>query len=89
MENRGWIKLHRRLLSWEWYDNPNTTKIFIHLLLTANHTEGKWQGQTIERGACITSLEELARANGLSIRQVRTALGHLEKTGEIDKLSTK
>ena len=36
MLESGFIKLHRKILKWEWYDEPNTMRLFIHLLLTAS-----------------------------------------------------
>lgn len=81
----GWIKLYRKLVDWEWYDEPNTKIVFIDLLLHANHKERKWRGETIEAGSLVTSIGAIAERNGLSTKQVRTALSHLEKTGEIAK----
>lgn len=81
----GWIKLYRKLVDWEWYDEPNTKIVFIDLLLHANHTERKWRGETVEAGSLVTSIGAIAERNGLSTKQVRTAIAHLEKTGEIAK----
>jgi hypothetical protein len=81
----GWIKLYRKLVDWEWYDEPNTKIVFIDLLLHANHKERKWRGETIEAGSLVTSIGAIAERNGLSTKQVRTAIAHLEKTGEIAK----
>lgn len=81
----GWIKLHRKLVDWEWYDEPNTKIVFIDLLLNANHKEGSWRGEKIPRGGLVTSVNSIAERNKLSIKQVRTALSHLQKTGEIGK----
>ena len=81
----GWIKLYRKLVDWEWYDEPNTKIVFIDLLLHANHKERKWRGETIEAGSLVTSIGAIAELNGLSAKQVRTAISHLEKTGEIAK----
>lgn len=79
----GWIKLHRKLLEWEWYRDNNVKIVFLHLLLIANHTEQKWQGRTISRGQKITSIEHLAKETNLSVMQVRTALKKLKSTNEI------
>lgn len=81
--NDGWIKLHRSFLDWEWYTCPNTSRLFIHCLLKANHKDGKHQGEPVPRGTFLTSLELLSHQTGLSIKNIRTSLKHLEKTGEV------
>ena len=86
--SNGWIKLHRKLLQWEWYEDTNTVRVFLHLLLNANHAQKKWQGVTIERGQLITSLDHIAKPLGLSVRQVRTALSKLESTKELTSQAT-
>ena len=40
----GWIKVHRKLVDWEWYNDINVKVVFLHLLLTANHKEKQWKG---------------------------------------------
>ena len=78
-----YIKLFRRLLKWEWYTDVNTTKLFLHCLLKANLKDGSWHGYKYKRGQFITSLASLARETGLTVKEVRTALKHLERTGEV------
>lgn len=85
---QGWIKLYRKLTEWEWYSCPATKDVFIDLLLHARREPGKWQGQDVPVGGCVTSIQKIADRCGLSIRQTRTALENLQKTGEIDKQST-
>ena len=86
----GFIKLHRKLLDWEWYDDANTKILFIHCLLRANWESGSWHGISYGPGQFITSLPSLAEETGMTIKQVRTALSHLKKTGEVaDKAFTK
>lgn len=36
---RGFVAFPRGLIDWEWYTEPNTARLFFHLLLTANWQE--------------------------------------------------
>ena len=87
-DNGNWIKLNRSILNWEWYDDINTFRVFIHLLLTANYKPKNWHGITIERGQRVISISNLAEEVGLSVKQTRTALDRLIETGEITKKAT-
>ena len=78
--SRGFVAIPRGLTDWEWYSEPNTARLFIHLLLTANWSQKQWQGITIHPGELVTSQSQLAKKLNLSIMQVRTALKHLEST---------
>jgi uncharacterized phage protein (TIGR02220 family) len=82
----GWIKLHRGLLEWEWYDEPNVFRLFLHCLLKANHSDKSWRGTTIKRGEFVTSLQNLSSETKLSVQQVRTCLKKL--TNELTIKST-
>ena len=84
----GFITLHRKLLEWEWYDHTNTKVLFIHCLLKANHKPAKWRGFDIKRGEFRTSISNLSKETGLTIKQVRIALDNLVKTGELGKQTT-
>lgn len=84
----GWIKLHREIMEWEWYTDPKTVHLFLHLILQANHKSKRWKGVKVERGQVITGRQALACATGLSEQQVRTVLNRLESTGEITMKST-
>lgn len=79
----GHIKIDRRILEWEWYKDLNTCRLFFHLLLRANWKDGRFQGMDIPRGSLVTSYNNLATETGLSVKNVRTALKHLETTGEV------
>jgi hypothetical protein len=79
----GWVKLHRQILEWEWYDDHNTFRLFIHLLLKANHKEKKYRGMLLQAGTILTSRDILALEVGLSVRQTRTALDKLKSTNEV------
>jgi len=88
MLENGYVKLHRSLLTWEWYSDHNTCRLFVHLLLTANYEDKQWRGVEIKRGQRICSRATLAEETGLSERSVRTALNHLETTKEVAKITT-
>ena len=79
----GWIKLHRQMLDWEWYDDINVMRLFLHCLLRANHKAKKWRGIDIARGQFYTSLDSLSDETGLTPMQLRTCFSKLQTTGEI------
>lgn len=79
----GFIKIFRSILKWEWYDDVNTTRVFIHLLLTVNYEDKIWHGVEIKKGSRVTSYAALAKETKLSVKNVRTAIKHLETTGEV------
>lgn len=84
----GFIAIHRKILDWEWYSNPNVKILFLHCLLKANFAEKKWQGETIKRGEFVTSIATLAGELGMTFQQVRTALDKLKSTNEITSRTT-
>jgi hypothetical protein len=86
--DEGYVKLYRKIMSWEWYTTPLTCHLFIHLLLRVNHKDSHWRGQLIKRGSHITSISKLAYDSGLSVEQVKTALKHLQSTNDITKISS-
>ena len=81
--SNGWIKIHRKLLDWEWYDEPNVMRLFLHLLLKANHKDKSYRGTVIKKGTLLTGRDLLAKETGLSIQQIRTAINKLKSTNEI------
>ena len=83
----GFITLHRQILDWEWYGDTNTFRLFIHILLSANFTDGRFEGRTIHRGQLVTSLTSLSAQTSLSVRQVRVSLDKLQMTGELTSQS--
>ena len=83
MSNTGFIKLHRQLLDWEWFDNSDMVKVWVYFLLKAKYKDCSWQGITIPRGSFITSLDTISKDCKLSVREVRTCLNRLKSTGEL------
>lgn len=84
----AFIKIYKKMLKWEWYDEPNTKVLFLHCLLRANWEKCEWHGVEINPGQFVTSIAKLAEETGLSNRQARTALEHLEATGELTSTCT-
>ena len=78
-----YVKISRKILEWEWYTDINTKVLFLHILLKANWKDGRFQGIEVPRGSLVTSYQSLADETGLTIRNVRTAIKHLKKTGEV------
>jgi hypothetical protein len=86
--SQGWVKIHRQILEWEWYDEPNTFRLFFHLLLKANHKEKSYRGVIIKVGQVMTGLSLLATETKLSVQKIRTSLNKLKSTNEITINST-
>lgn len=84
----GWIKLHRKILDWEWFTSPSTLQLFIYLLLRANKEDKKWRGILIKRGLLVTSVATISEETQLSTQQVRTSLNRLKSTNEITSKTT-
>lgn len=78
-----YVKISRKILEWEWYTDVNTKVLFLHILLKANWKDGRFQGIEVPRGSFVTSQQNLAAETGLTIKNVRTALKHLENTEEV------
>lgn len=81
--NGNYIKLFRKFKKWGWYSDPNTKAVFIHLLLSANWQDGEFRGEKIRAGECVFGRKKAAKDLGLSEQNVRTAINHLLKSGEI------
>lgn len=88
MIDEGFIKIHRKILKWEWYEDINVFKLFLHCLILANHRPKSWQGTIVQRGEFVSSLGNLGKGSGLSVQEVRTALKKLKSTNEISVTST-
>ena len=86
--DKGFLKLQRDILDWEWYQDGNTSRVMIHLLLKSNYMIKKWQGHVVNPGQLITSINNLSKELKLSENIIRTSLSKLKKTGYIVTEST-
>lgn len=84
----GFVKIHRKLLQWGWYQDNVVKGVFLHLLLTASFQDCQWMGRTIKKGQVVTSYNSLAQDLGFGVRQIRTAINKLKSTGEITSEAT-
>ena len=85
----GWIKLHRKVIAWEWYTHTDTFRVFIHLLLTATHKEKIWKGLKLNPGDVPIGRRKLAKTLDLKESIVRSCLTRLQETNEITLNATK
>lgn len=79
----GYIKIYRKLLQWEWWDDPIMLKTWIYILLTATHKDIRWMCVIIPRGCFVTTQRKLANELGVSRRTVQKTIKRLEKCGNI------
>ena len=87
-DNKGYIKLWRNLQEWEWIDDPNTTYLWIMILLNVNWQDKTWKGVKIPKGSMFTSIEQLSKLCRQTKRQTRTALNHLISTNHLTSQPT-
>ncbi len=88
MNTKGFVKLPRSILEWQWYRDLNTRSLYIHLLTTAAWEDTRYMNRVIKRGQCCATVKELATINQQTIQQIRTALSHLVSTNDITIEST-
>lgn len=79
----NFVKIDRKILEWEWWDDFNTFRLFFYMLVSAYWKDGYYKGELIERGSFPSSISKLASETGLTDNEIRNALKHLKSTGEI------
>lgn len=85
---QGWVKIHRTMLDWEWFNDSKTLHLFMYLLLKANHEQKSYRGIIIKRGELLTGRKKIAKETGLSEQSIRTSLNKLKSTRELTIKST-
>lgn len=92
MENKGWVKLHRKLLDNPVMGDPDYLAVWVHLLLTACHKETSfiWNGKkkTLKPGQLLTGRKALSKATGVQQSKIYRALSYLESEQQIEQLKT-
>lgn len=76
----NWIKLYRKICDWQWYQDAKMVHLFVHLMLKASIMKGSDLSDSLQ---LCTSLRILSKETGLSLQNIRTCIGKLQRTGEI------
>ena len=84
----GYIKLHRKILKWEWYKKGEMFKLFSYLLLCASHNEHRFEGVALKPGQMPFGYKKTSKDTGISVQSVRTYIKRLKSTHEITIEST-
>lgn len=79
----GWIKLHRALLEWEWFQDTITLHVFVYILLRATPLDTTYKGIKVERGCLITSVRKIGEDTHIPEKRVRSAIQRLAKSKQI------
>ena len=85
---QGFIKLHRSILDWEWFDDNITFKVFVYLLLNAQWEDFRYRGYEVPRGSLVIGRKRMSKELRMSEQSIRTSLNHLKSTNEITIQST-
>ena len=80
MSGKGYIKIDRKIDSWEYRHDMSRLGFWLHLLLSA-----EWKGP--ERGSFITSIRELEQGTSLTHRTITKFLDELEELQQIQRES--
>ena len=95
MKEIGWVKIHRKIMSWGWFYDGTMLKAMIWLICNANTQDSEYRGMKVRRGSLVTSRKEMASAlsgtrhgEKVSEQQIRTILKRLQAGGEIIVKST-
>ena len=89
MSKKGWVKLQRQFVNWQWFKDGPTLHVFVYMLCNANNAANfNCHGTVLQPGQLITGRKAIATACGLTERAVRTAINHLKTTNEITTTTT-
>lgn len=81
--NNGFIKLHRCIREWDYYDNPVYLKIWLEILLSASHKKTTYKGEKLQPGEFTTSRTAFAERIKVPTSHLRSALKVLTKNQQI------
>jgi len=85
--NRGFIVIWRKIEDSDlWSFDAETIGFALRCLIKANWKDSPWKGMVVKRGQFISSWDNIARENQLSMKRARTIVSRLKK---IDFLASK
>lgn len=84
----GWIKIHKKFLEWEWYGDTTMTAVWLHILLSVNWEDTRWQGIEIKKGQCIFGRKAWSKKLNISEQTMRTCITKLKSTSQLTIKST-
>lgn len=87
-EYAGYVRLHRSLLRWEWYDDDACLRLLIHLLMRVNWRPGRFRGMDVHPGQVVTSMERMAEGMGWSRSKLRNTMDKLRRSGDLTTTTT-
>ena len=92
MQNKGFIKLHRKLRDNKLYKDSYTIHLWIELLSRVNHKANSWEfaGRlcSVKPGECLVSLYSLSDTTGIKVSRIRCILKKLITAKMITSNST-
>ena len=88
MNDKGFVKINRSILDWEWWDDIKTFRLFFYCIVRANYQDTIYKGIELKRGQFLTSYDSLIAGTGLTLQEIRTRLEWLEESGEINRQLT-
>lgn len=93
MSQQGWIKLHRKIRDNPIYEKGDYFRVWIELLLLANHSEETsfiWNNkkQILKRGQLLTGENKLSKKLRISRNTVHRILEYLKNEHQIEQQAT-
>ena len=89
-KQQGWIRLYRSVTAKAWYKDSRVVHLWIHLLLKANHQEGRevmFGGKVIKlkRGQFISGRHALSAETGIEVSKIVRTLELLKNEHQIEQ----
>ena len=86
---QGWIKMHRCIINSSFYKNADMMRVWIHLLIIANHKDTetfvKCKKIKVKAGSTIATRATISSQLGISESKIQRILKVLEEEGNIEQ----